>query len=105
MVVVICEELLFCASATEVTNFFAILKRKKQFKTKNVQFTGFPRVMEFLEYHGILKGLLQILKFREFYIFFAQVMEYQLFLFVNSIQYSYVVFCVNSVHRQPQALN
>lgn len=39
MVVVICEKLLFCASAIKVTNFCAILMKKKmQFKTKNVQF-------------------------------------------------------------------
>jgi len=44
--------------------------------------TGFPRVMEFLEYHGILKGLFQTLKVREFCIF-VQVMEYQGFLFVS----------------------
>ncbi len=39
--------------------------------------------MEFLEYHGILKGLFQTLKVREFYIFYVQVMEYQGFLFVT----------------------
>ncbi len=50
-----------------------------------------PTVMEFLEYHGILKGLFQTLKVREFYIFFVQVMEYQGFLFVNSIQCSCVL--------------
>jgi len=30
-----------------------------------------------LKCHGILKGLFQTLKVREFYIFFVQVMEYQ----------------------------
>ncbi len=36
-----------------------------------LKITGFPRVMEILEYHGILKGLFQTLKVREFYIFFC----------------------------------
>ncbi len=64
-----------CSSVNFLVSLFVI-----------ILFAGFPRVMEFLEYHGILKGLFQTLKVREFYIFFVQVMEYQGFLFVNSIQ-------------------
>ncbi len=49
----------------------------------NNKYSGFPRVTEFLEYHGILKGLFQTLKVREFNIFYVQVMKYQGFLFVT----------------------
>lgn len=36
---------------------------------EHAHFTGFLQVMDFLEYHEILEGLLQTLKVRELYIF------------------------------------
>ncbi len=38
---------------------------------KIMNISGFPRVMEFLEYHGIFKGPFQTLRVRDFYIYFS----------------------------------
>ncbi len=80
---------------------------------KIMNISGFPRAVEFLEYHGILKGQFQTLKVREFYICFCPSHGQIKGIFVlqlHSVVYLRAVFCVNSVYRYPrlwhaQALN
>ncbi len=71
---------------------------------KIMNISGFPRVMEFLEYHGIFKGPFQTLKVREFYIYFSPSHGISgiFVLQLHSVVYLHAVFCVNSVYRQPR---